>query len=156
MILAISRLYSQLCAAGIPIDGVSGGTADTVRVDFQASATQAQQTQGAAIVAEFDWSRSAAATFDAQQEKTAAAASIDRGELVSGSASDRLVFALVTMMLDELNAHSTFEASLLSAIAAATTLADLKARMSTMNQIPQRTKAQVMSILKAKISATGE
>jgi hypothetical protein len=63
----LSRLQATIVAAGIPIDGVSGDQSG-VRVDFQASATPAQQTQAASIVSSFDWSDAADATYkDAQQ-----------------------------------------------------------------------------------------
>jgi hypothetical protein len=63
----IAGLHATIVAAGIPIDGVSGDQ-NGVRVDFQASATPAQQTQAASIVSSFDWSDAADQTFkDAQQ-----------------------------------------------------------------------------------------
>jgi hypothetical protein len=149
------RLDAAIRAAGIPIDGVSGSLG-SVRVDYQAAATPAQITQGAAIVAAFDWSAGADATWQAQQENAVAAANLDRGAAQAGAASDRVVYALAMMVLDEFNTHSTFEAAMLSAIAASASLADLKTRMAAVNAIPARTPAQLVSAIKAKISAAGE
>lgn len=57
-----ARLDETLRNAGVPIDGVSGGSAETIRVDYSATATPEQVAQGKAIVAAFDWS---AETHDA-------------------------------------------------------------------------------------------
>lgn len=57
---SIARLDSELRAAGVPIDGVSGGPPPApVRVDYRPGATAAQRDQGAQIVAAFDWSDTA-------------------------------------------------------------------------------------------------
>lgn len=133
MVPAISRLDATLRAAGIPIDGVSGSQG-SVRVDYQASATTAQQTQGSAIVAAFDWSAAADTTFAAQQAKAAATSNIDIGALQAGQVYDRLIRALALVVLDEIN--------ILRAIASPV-------------QTP-RTAAQLVSAVKAKIAATAE
>jgi hypothetical protein len=65
----INRLHFDLAAAGIPLDGVSGGPPPApVRVDYAASATQAQRAQGAALVAGFDWSQAAQDAWEDAQE----------------------------------------------------------------------------------------
>ncbi len=149
------RLDVAIRAAGIPIDGVSG-TQGSVRVDYQTSATPAQITQGDAIVAAFDWTPAADATFTARQAKVAAGSTFDGGALQSAGASDRALIALVLLILDEFNTHSTFEAAMLAAIAAATTLADLKTRMAAITVVPQRTQAQLIAAIKNKIAGTAE
>jgi hypothetical protein len=154
-VLSLQRLDSMLRAAGIPIDGVSGSQG-SVRVDYQASATTQQRTDGDAIVAAFDWSGAADATYAAQREKTAAAASFDRGVTQAGQASDRIVVALAQLMLDEFNAHTAVEASMLAAVAAAASLAELKTRFAAIVPVPQRTQAQLINAIKAKIAATQE
>lgn len=58
MLIAIAILDEKLKAAGIPFDGISGGPG-SVRVDYQPEATPAQRTQGAAIIAAFDWTLAA-------------------------------------------------------------------------------------------------
>src|SRR5260221_12792501 len=64
----ITKLDGELRAAGIPIDGVSDldGTKAHVRLDFQPSATAAQRTQAAQILAAQD------PTDTAQQARLAA------------------------------------------------------------------------------------
>lgn len=102
MLSPISRLHAALVAAGIPIDGVAG-VQGNVRVDYQAAATGPQRTQGASIVAAFDWSVAADATFVAQQAKAQATAGIDNGQLQVGDKIERLVRALALVLLDEIN-----------------------------------------------------
>lgn len=125
-------------------------------MDYQAAATPAQRTQGAAIVTAFDWGAAADATFAAQQEKAAATANLDLGGAQAGVAYDRLIRALALMILDEFNAHTTFEASMLAAIAAAASLADLKTRMAAIVPVPQRTTVQLIAAIKTKVAGTPE
>lgn len=127
----LSTLHSSIRNAGIPIDGVSGSSAG-VRIDYQASATPAQRTQAAAIVAAFDWSDAAQATFTAQQAKALAAAHLDAGATQLGASTDRLIRALAMVMLAELN--------LLRAQAA----------------LAPRTAAQLIGAVKAQITASAE
>jgi hypothetical protein len=130
---ALPRLDAAIRAAGIPIDGVSGSQGST-RVDYQASATAAQRTQGAAIVAAFDWSAAADATWQAQQEKAAATAQIDNGALKAGISTERLVRALALVVLDEVNVL----------------------RAASVPVLAPRTAAQLVTAIKAKIAATAE
>lgn len=150
------RLHSTLAAAGIPIVGVSGAQGSVI-VSYRPEATTLQQTQGAAIVAAFDWSSAAHATWLAQQEKATATAGIDAGSLQSGNATQRLIVALTELVLDEFNRHAKFESDLLAAINAAATLAALKTAVSAITPQPvQRTKVQLVTAIKSKISGTGE
>lgn len=129
----ILRLDQALRAAGVPIDGVSGAQG-SVRVDYQAAATTAQKTQGAAIVSAFDWMAVTDATWQAQQEKAAATAQIDNGALKAGASIERLVRALALVVLDEVN-----------------TL-----RAASVPALPPRTAAQLVAAIKAKIAASAE
>jgi hypothetical protein len=97
--LGLVRLDAAIRAAGVPIDGVSSDGL----VAFQASATDAQKAQAAAIVAGFDSSPAADATYAAQRAKTSATSSLDAGGLQSGVEIDRLVRALALVTLDEIN-----------------------------------------------------
>lgn len=98
----IARLDATLRAASIPIDGVSGSQGN-VRVDYQASATAQNRTDGAAIVAAFDWSAAADTTFDAQRAKAAAQAAIDNGQLQVGDTVSRQTVGVVLAILDAIN-----------------------------------------------------
>ncbi len=132
-VLSILRLDQTLRAAGIPIDGVSGAQG-SVRIDFQASATAAQRTQADTIVAAFNWSDALDSTWQAQQEKAAATASIDNGALKSGVSLERLARALALVVLDEVNVL----------------------RAASVPVLPPRTAAQLVTAIKTKIAGTAE
>lgn len=151
----IARLDALLRAAGLPVAVVSG-VQGVVRVDYLSGATAQQRTQGAALVSSYDWSATADATFGAKQQKALAAEQVDNGELQAAQASERLYRAIVLLLLDELNAHSTTEAGIVAAVAAATSLADLKTRMAVVATVPQRTIAQMVGAIKSKIAGTAE
>jgi hypothetical protein len=150
----IARLHEAVSAVA-PIEGVSV-TGNTVRIDFLLEATPAQRTQAQAIVDAFDWSPAADTRWLAQQAKQRAAAQIDAGDTAAGDDASRALRALALMVLDEFNAHRTVEAAMFAAIDAASSLADLKTRMAAVQQVPQRTPAQLIAAIKAKINATPE
>jgi hypothetical protein len=133
MIANLNRLDAAIRAAGIPIDGVSGSQG-SVRVDYQNAATALQRTQGDAIVAAFSWTEAADLTWQAQQAKSQATTSIDRGALQTGESAERLVRALALVVLDEVNLL----------------------RAATVPTLPARTSAQLITAIKAKIAATAE
>ncbi len=127
------RLAALITAAGIPIDGVSM-TQNVATVQFAASATDLQKAQAAAIVAAFDWSDAADATYAAQQAKAAATASIDSGALKAGVSTERLIRALALVVLDEVNIL----------------------RAASVPSLTPRTVAQLVTAIKTKIAATAE
>jgi predicted DNA-binding transcriptional regulator YafY len=153
--MTLARLSNTIKAAGIPIDGASGDSA-AVRIDFKPEATAPQRAQAEAIVAAFDWSDAAHQVWLAQQEKASASEALDRGVLQSASQAERIVIALAQMILDEFNTHSAQTSAMLAAIAAATSLADLKTRMALVSNIPQRTQQQLVNAIKAKINGGAE
>lgn len=68
-----ARLDEAIRAAGVPIDGVSGSSAETVRVDYSATATTEQRAAGQAIVDAFDWSAETHEAWLAEKQFEAAA-----------------------------------------------------------------------------------
>ena len=66
---------------------------------------------------------------------------------------DSTVRALVTVIVAEFNRHSAFEASMLSAVASATSLADLKTQFAALNTIPQRTLADLRTAIRNSIGS---
>lgn len=91
------RLLHTLLAAGIPADKATGGQGNVV-VTYQPWATQPQQDAGAAIVAAFDWSKSAHDAWMIEQAKSACVSALS-----GPSPLGQLVRALVPMIVDELN-----------------------------------------------------
>ena len=65
----------------------------------------------------------------------------------------KLLKSFVLTALDELNLHTTFEAAMLSAVAAASSLADLKTRFAAITPVPQRTKANLITAMTNQINA---
>lgn len=63
----------------------------------------------------------------------------------------KLMRALLAALLDELNLHASKINSILSAVDAATSLADLKSRIGAIADYPQRTMAQAVASIKTKI-----
>lgn len=153
--IPLIRLDQAIRAAGVPIDGVAG-TQGSVRIDFKAAATGAQRTQAQGIADAFDWSAGADATQAAKDSKAAAQDAITNGGAQGASFERRLIFSLTQMILDEFNTHTTWNAALASAIAAATSLANLQTRVAAITAIPQRTEAQLRTAITAKINSTAE
>ncbi len=153
-LISLSNAIRAVC----PIDGVSllDPVAHTVRIDFKASATAPQQTAANAIVAAFDWSPSAQTTRDAQLAKAQATAGVDNGALQAGDKTERIVRAVVLLILDEFNAHALKHNAILDAVDAATSLADLKTRVGLITDYPQRTAQQIVDAIKTKIAGTAE
>ena len=65
--------------------------------------------------------------------------------------SGSVVRALALLILDELNAHAAKITSILNAADTATSLATFKTEMAAITGQPQRTKAQLMAALKARM-----
>lgn len=64
---------------------------------------------------------------------------------------EELLRALVLVLQDELNLHSTTETAILQAAASATNLADFKTRMGQISPIPQRTTSQLRTAVLNKL-----
>lgn len=125
-----TRLIAALMAVA-PVESVSvTGIVATVR--YQAAATAPQIAVGDAVVAAFDWSAAADATWVAQQAKAQATVDIDNGQLQNGTNVERLVRALALVTLDEINTLRT------------------NAGLAT------RTAAQLVTAIKGKIAASTE
>ncbi len=65
----------------------------------------------------------------------------------------KLMRALLVTLLDELNLHALKINSILDAVDAATSLADLKTRIAAVNDYPSRSMAQAITTIKSKINA---
>jgi len=92
----------------------------------------------------------------AQAAKAAATSSIDIGSAITGDKMERIVRALVLMILDEFNAHAIKTNAILTAIDNASTLAQLKTAVLAIPDYPQRTAAQLVTAIKTQIAATPE
>ena len=97
-----------------------------------------------------------AATRIAQAAKSAATSGIDSGAAVVGDKTERLVRALMEIILDEFNLHALKHNAVLDAIDAAASLAALKTAVAAIPDYPARTAAQLVNAIKAKIAASAE
>lgn len=66
-------------------------------------------------------------------------------------AVEDVIRALALAVLDELNLHATRQVQLLDAIDAATSLATLQTAVGAINDIPQRTGAQLKAVIRNKL-----
>jgi hypothetical protein len=144
-----TRLRDAIVMAGVLIDGVSvkqDGVAASVTVSPPALQAAAQP-----VINAFDWSQAAQDAFDLTQGRLAASALTSA--TISTNQLAALVRAVVLLVLDEFNLHTTAVDAILSAVAAATSLADLKTRVALITALPIRTKGQLITALTTKISA---
>ncbi len=140
------RLDSAIKAV-CPIDGTSGEQG-SVRIDYSAVATQQQRAAADAALASFDWSANAQAAFDLTQGR-ADAASIFNATTAQAKANK----AIVQLVVDELNLLRQRDTDLRAQIAAASTLADLKTRVSSMTALSARTLSQALTAIQAAIGS---
>lgn len=73
--------------------------------------------------------------------------------VVAGVSSSVFARAIAAVLLDELNAHALKINSILDAVDAATSLADLKTRIGLIADYPQRTLAQAKTSINNKIDS---
>jgi hypothetical protein len=66
--------------------------------------------------------------------------------------SNKVLRGVLAALIDELNMHALKINSILSAVDAATSLADFKSRVALINDYPQRTMAQAVAAVKDKIN----
>lgn len=136
-----------LCdAQAIPTAGVC---AEPPRIDYRPEATAAQRQAGAAILAAWNPGDAAAyATWLAGDLRGADAAGLD-----APTGESRVLRAVVKVLVDELNALRQWDTAFKAATAAATTLADLKARVAALPNLPDRTLAQARSAIVTAVNA---
>jgi hypothetical protein len=129
-------------AAVCPIDGVDIGTFGnkaTVTIHFNAAATTPQKTAAQNVVNTFDWSAAAQLAWQNLQARTAAVAVLTSDPSFQYKVSRAI--ALLT---------ASWITQFYAAVAAATTLADLKTRVAALPDVS--TPAKVLALVQAQIS----
>jgi hypothetical protein len=137
------RLYQTILAV-CPIEGVSVptvGNSATVRIDYQPSATAAQQAAAQAALASFDWSTTAQAAWELAQNQAAAVPQLEATDQVTIG-----VRALAYQCLQVINANA-------AAIAELQTLAKAAGWNVTQPTPAQLTSAQAKAAIAAIISS---
>ena len=147
------RLHDAIAGLA-PIDGVSvNADHSVVRIDFKAEATQQQRDAATAAAIAFDWSDAAQLAWDDANQVEAGKDGIDlTADASSGSdAQTRVIRALAIVTMDELNILRGLWMSFKGEVAAATSLADLKARVAGLPDTPDRTAAQLRNAIQGKL-----
>lgn len=133
--------------ASIPIDGISGVVSPynptTVRVSPPSLQAAAQP-----IIDAFDPSQAAQDAWQALQNQNQAIAFMT----VLGNQA-RAYRAVAAIMVDEINALRDWITGFKAAVAAATSLADLKTRVAALPNTPDRTMQQAKDAFIAKIQS---
>jgi hypothetical protein len=146
-----TRLHEEVEAV-CPIIGVvvpTEGNSATVTIQFAASATGAQKTAAQNVVNTFDWSDAAQATWTNTKQRSGAITKYT----TDADALGKLYRAVMLVAVDELNILRQWVASLKTQVAAATSLADLQARIATLPATPDRTPAQAETAIQNKINS---
>lgn len=141
------QLQSEITALGFGGFVGCGGGAGTVWADFTAPLTAPQQATLAATVAAhvpgvnnvINRLRGAAVAYFQDQA--------DRQQLLSR--------AIVLVTVDEVNALRDWITSFKVAVAAASSLADLKVRVAALDAMPDRTEAQAKAAVVNKLNSGG-
>lgn len=142
------RLGMTLANAGVPVDTITltGTPPSGADVTYMPGATPDQIATGAAVLAAFDWSDAAQAAFDAAVDRVRANLLLDARE-----AAYTLLRGVVSVTVDEVNALRQWVTSFKAAVAASSSLADLKTRVAALANTPDRTLAQARTAIKNAI-----
>lgn len=136
------QLHTEIAALGLPgfVGVLTSG--DAVFVEFAAALTLAQTSALAAAVL----AHTPSAEFARQLLDQDAAAVVG-----ASTPAGKLYRAVVLVSKDEVNALRAWLTDFKGAVAAATSLADLKVRVAALPSMPARTAAQARSALLAKL-----
>jgi hypothetical protein len=147
----LSDLHAAIAAVA-PINGVSSSispptAANQVTISFN-GATVGQQSSANSVLSGFDFSTGAQTTRQTNDDQTAADTVLN-----TAAGIGILHRAVAAVMVDEINAIRDWITSFKSAVAAATSLADLQTRVAALAGMPDRTLAQAKTAVQAKIDA---
>lgn len=114
---------------------------------FATSASAADRATVNALIAGWSWTQTAQDAWSVTDQRSRATAL-----LADPAGQEKLLRAVLLVLLDELNALREWLTSFKAATAAATTLADLKVRVAALPAMPDRTAAQARSAVAGKIT----
>lgn len=140
------RLDSDIRAASIAIDGISGVVSPYNPATVIVSPSNLQGA-AQAIINAFDGSQAAQDAWQAGQDRNAAIV------FMAALASNPRAFrAVIGLSIDEVNTLREWITSFKSAVAAATSLANLQTRVAALPDVPDRTLAQAKTAFVNKIN----
>ncbi len=143
------KLFSELQNSALAIDGISGVASpwNPVTVTVQPSNLQASAQ---ATINAFDGSQGA---YDAWVATVSAAQKEAVTFINKVDANAKAFRAIAALAIDEINALREWIVSFQAAVAAATSLANLQARVAALPNLPDRTLAQAKSAFIAKVNS---
>lgn len=141
------RLHDALQDVPLAVTGVSIG--DPANKATWLVSPSALQGAAQAIINAFDTSQAAQTAWENLMARASAQAAIDArtDDLL------KLLRAEAAVLVDEINALRQWVTSFKAAVAASSTLADMKTRVAALNNLPDRTLAQAKTAIKAAIAA---
>lgn len=143
------RLLLTLASAGVPVDrcpAVVGPGLQRSDLTLMPGATQLQLNACDSVLAAFDWSDAAHAVWLNARQRDAAKSQFEASE-------SKVLRALVKVLLNEVNILRQWVAQFKVETAAASTLANLKTRVATLPDTPDRTLQQAKNAITAAIDA---
>lgn len=132
-----------------PIHGVSGSQVQGIRIDFKDEATQQQRDNAATVLASFDWSVETHIMWLLLKDRNLASTIFD----VDTSSIAKAIRAFALITLDEVNALRNMWTAFKAEVDAAASLADLKARVASLPNLPERTSQQLRTAIQNRITA---
>lgn len=136
-------LAEDLVAAGLPVDSVRGPSGGMALVSTTRILTAGEEFIAFSVAAAAKTTVQAAAARFVARAKSAFA-----GDSDESARRDR---AIVLSVLDEVNDLRAWIMAFKSAVAAATNLANLQARVASLPNVPERTKQQAKDAVLGKI-----
>jgi hypothetical protein len=143
----LPRMHETVEAVA-PIHGVSLIGPQEVSIHFAPEATDQEKADGSIAAGAFNWSQEAHDDWLHDKEMHHAKAAID-GNIRLGYDNR----SIAKLIIDEINDLRQWLVSFKAAVAAATTLADLKTRVAALPNMPDRTMSQAKSAYKALIDS---
>jgi hypothetical protein len=120
-----------------------------VRIDFAAEATPEQRIAGQQIADTWDFAPPAQAERENLENREKAKILVD----LLGTDLGKALRAEAAVLVDEINLLRQWLVSFKAATAAATSLADFKARVAALANLPDRTLTQAKNAIVAKIDS---
>lgn len=143
MLERLTEAVSAVC----PINGISG-TVER-RIDYRPEATAEQRAAAQSALAAFDASQAAHDAWLLAKHRSAAVAALNasRDEAIMASR------AVMLAALDEINSLRAWLVSFKAAVAASSTLANLKTQVAALPNTPPRTSQQLRTVITTAINS---
>ena len=143
----IDRLDAALQDAGVPVNAISLTGPASALLTYQPWATPEQVSAGAALLAGFDWSQSAQDAWVVGLFRQSA-----NSQLGTPGGAGHLVRGVVATLIDELNSVRGWLVAFKAQVDLSSSLADLKTRIASLPDMPDRTLSQARAKVVGKVN----